>query len=128
MSEIPEPIVQRTEYWVSCLPEDDINASAFTLVVRYRGGGRWAVGRGSTSDVPCMNAAGEWSYGVEWEDEGVEPSTDEEFASYNRARDEWMDAHRFDEETALRLAKQHAPQMTVNGWTVADALARREAS
>lgn len=122
----PEPTVKAVTHWVSCLPEDDINAHSFTLIVRYKGAGRWMVGRGWTSDIPCMDADGEWSWGVEWED-GREPVGSKEIDAYNQARDAWLDAHRFDEETALRLAKEHAPKIVVNGWTVADALAKREA-
>jgi hypothetical protein len=125
MPEIPEPVVRRTEYQVSCVPDDCIDADVFMLTVRYRGDGRWAVCRGHSRDLPCLDADGEWSWGVDWED-GQEAVTEQEIAAYNAAREEWLDAHRFDEETALRLAKQFAPQMTVNGWTVADALARRE--
>ncbi len=36
--------------------------------------------------------------------------------------DDWLDAHRFDLDTALMLAKEAAPKVTVNGFTVADAL------
>jgi hypothetical protein len=41
--------------------------------------------------------------------------------------DEWLNTHRFDFDTALELAKQHAPQIKVNGWTVAQVLAEWEA-
>lgn len=39
--------------------------------------------------------------------------------------DEWLATHRFDEAIALRLAKEAAPHVTVNGRTVADALAQQ---
>ena len=99
-----EPIVQPTEYSVSCLPDDDINSYAFGLTVRYRGAGRWAVQRGEHA---CLGADGEWADGVKEYDRG----------------DDWLAAHRFDLDTALRLAKEAAPHVTVNGHTVADALA-----
>lgn len=92
---MPEPAVKATRYDVCCLPEGDVNARHFTLRVEYRGRDRWTV----TDGFLCLGKDGEWSY------ESI-PSERE---------DEWLEAHRFDEETALR---------TVNGWTVADALAR----
>jgi hypothetical protein len=36
--------------------------------------------------------------------------------------DDWLDTHRFDLDTALKLAKEQAPLVTVNGYTVTDAL------
>ncbi|WP_289009119.1 hypothetical protein [uncultured Thermomonospora sp.] len=103
MPEIPQPTVRITRYEVSCLPEDDINAAAFTLTVEYRGNGKWAVCRRGS----CLSADGKWDY---------EPS------SSNRS-DEWLSSHRFDLDTALRLAREAAPKVRVNGYTVADALA-----
>ncbi|MFE7233961.1 hypothetical protein ACFVAF_25490 [Streptomyces sp. NPDC057596] len=97
MTEQPEPTVQATSYEVSLLPEGDVNRLVFTLKVEYRGDGRWAVVR----HRQCVNAAGEWSW------ESV-PSERE---------DEWLAAHRFDLETALKLAKEHAPKVMVNGMT-----------
>lgn len=103
----PEPIVRPVEYSVNCLPEDDLDGYAFDLTVRYRGEGRWAVQRGEHS---CLGADGEWTQGVKPYDRG----------------DEWLAAHRFDLDTALELAKKAAPLVTVNGYTVADAMAMRE--
>lgn len=102
-----EPIVQPTEFEVNCLPEDGIDSHVFALTVRYRGEGRWAVQRGEHA---CLGADGEWANGIK---------------PYGRG-DGWLAAHRFDLDTALRLAKEHAPKVTVNGFTVADALAMRE--
>ena len=127
MVEIPEPSVRVTEYQVSCLPEDFADADLFMLTVRYRGDGRWAVTRGHSRDIPCMNAAGEWSYGVRWAD-GREPVSEEEIRAYAAAREVWLDAHRFDEESALLLARGQAPNVVVNGWTVAAVLADSEAT
>lgn len=100
----PEPRVQPTEYVVNCLPEDDWDGHAFALTVRYRGEGRWAVQRGEHA---CLGTDGEWA-------DGVKP--------YGRG-DDWLAAHRFDLDTALELAKAAAPLVTVNGFTVTDALA-----
>lgn len=104
MAELPEPEVRITRYEVSCLPEGDINARGFTLTVEYRGRGLWAVLDG----LWCLGTDGEWDY-------EMRPSERE---------DGWLATHRFDIETALRLAKEAAPDMTVNGHTVADALSR----
>jgi hypothetical protein len=103
MPETPKPTVKATRYDVCCLPEGNVNARHFTLRVEYRGRDRWTV----TDGFLCLGKDGEWSY------ESI-PSERE---------DEWLAAHRFDEETALRLAKEAAPKVTVNGHTVADALA-----
>lgn len=100
-----EATVRPVRYTVSCLPEDDINGPPFGIDVEYCGGGRWAVTRLGA----CLGVDGEW-------DEGVKP--------YGRG-DDWLNGHRFDLDTALRLAREAAPNVTVNGYTVADALAMR---
>jgi hypothetical protein len=102
--EVPEPAVRPTRYEVSCLPEDNINAHHFTILVEHRGGDRWAVKDG----FYCLGTDGDWEY------ESI-PS---------ERTDEWLATHRFDLDTALRLAKEAAPEMTANGWTVADVLSR----
>jgi hypothetical protein len=98
----PEPIVQATRYTVNCLPEDGIDSHVFEITVEYRGHDRWAVKRHSQ----CLAADGTWDY-------EMRPSERD---------DDWLDAHRFDLDTALKLAKEAAPKVTVNGFTVADAL------
>lgn len=115
-----EAIVQATKYTVNCVPEDGIDSDVFGLTVEYRGAGRWGVFRHAHC---CLGADGEWSWGYSWGDGNSEPATDEEWTEYHRGREAWLDAHRFDEETALRLAREQAPLVTVNGYTVADALA-----
>lgn len=105
-STAPEVRVQPTEYEVNCLPEDGMDSHAFAITVRYRGEGRWAVQRGEHA---CLGADGAWA-------DGVKP--------YGRG-DDWLAAHRFDLDTALELAKRAAPLVTVNRYTVADALAMR---
>jgi hypothetical protein len=92
-----------TEYTACALPEDNINAGSFAITVVYRGRGLWAVSRLGR----CLGSDGEWDF------ESV-PS---------ERRDEWLATHRFDEATALRLAVEQAPKVTVNGWTVAAVLA-----
>lgn len=103
----PTPTVQAVEYTVNCLPEDDIDGHAFGIRVQYRGAGRYAVIRGGDM---CLGADGTWDHGVKEYDRG----------------DDWLNAHRFDLDTALDLAKEQAPLVTVNGFTVADALAMRQ--
>lgn len=107
MTDIPEPTVMAVEYTVNCLPEDDYDSFAFEVRVQYRGNGRYAVIRHGHS---CLGTDGTWDQGVKEYDRG----------------DAWLDAHRFDLETALRLAKEQAPLVTVNGHTVADAIAMRQ--
>jgi hypothetical protein len=93
----PAPHVQATRYEVSLFPIDDINRSAFTINVEYRGRDLWAVAR----HRQCLNANGEWS----WE------------SIPSEREDEWLTEHRFDLDTAQELAKQAAPTLTVNGRT-----------
>lgn len=107
MTPIPEPTVQAVEYTVNCLPEDDYDSFAFEIRIQYRGNGRYAVIRHGHS---CLGADGTWDQGVKEYDRG----------------EAWLDSHRFDLDTATRLAKQQAPLVTVNGFTVADALAMRK--
>lgn len=102
----PEPVARPTRYAVSCLPEDGIDSHVFEITVEYRGQDRWAVKRHSQ----VLGADGAW----DWE---MRPSERE---------DDWLDSHRFDLDTALRLAKEQAPLVTVNGHTVADALRMAE--
>jgi len=104
----PEPRVQPTGYTVTCYPHEDINAEVFSIQVEYTGHDRWAVRlRGSR----CLAVDGQW----EWEPIPSERD------------DEWLAEHRFDLDTALRLAKEQAPHVTVNGITVQQALERHEA-
>lgn len=104
MTAVSEPRVQPTSYTVSCLPYDDINAESYSIRVDYAGHDRWAVRqRGSR----CLAADGKW----EWE---PIPSEHD---------DDWLAAHRFDLDTALRLAKEQALLVKVNGRTVEQVLA-----
>lgn len=107
MTTTPEATVMAVEYTVNCVPEDDLDSFCFEVPVQYRGNGRYAVIQHSHS---CLGADGTWDQGVEEYDRG----------------DDWLDAHRFDLDTALRLAKEAAPHVTVNGYTVAHALGMQE--
>lgn len=101
---MPEPTVRTTGYTVSCIPEGSVDAHVFEIQVEYAGRGRWAVRR----LADCLDVDGEWDY-------EMRPSERE---------DGWLDQHRFDLDTALKLAKEAAPKITVNGWTVGAVLAR----
>lgn len=95
-----------TEYTVSALPEDDINSSAFQIVVAYRGRGLWAVSRHRR----CLGRSGEW----DWESMPSERA------------DEWLAEHRFPLAEALRLAREELPKLRVNGMTAAEVQAWAE--
>lgn len=99
----PVAHVRTTEYVVNCLPEDDINASAFEITVAYRGRDLWAVKRHSF----CLSTSGSWDY---------------EYIPSER-EDEWLAEHRFPMELGLELARAAAPDVIVNGHTVKEALA-----
>jgi hypothetical protein len=99
-----------TRYVVSCLPEDHAERYHFEITVEWRGKGKWAVKDGSY----VLGSDGEWDY---------EPLP-------SSREDDWLATHRFDLETALKLAAEQAPKMT-NGpkgvYDVAAAMADYEA-
>lgn len=108
MDDATAAIIRPSQFEVSVLPEDDINYPYFVVTVETRGAGRWAVVR----HRQCLGADGEWS----WE------------SIPSEREDEWKATHRFDLETAQRLAVEAAPRVHVNGMTAAQARARQEAS
>jgi len=103
---VAEPTVQVTEYTVSLLPGDDIDAYSFAITVTYRGRGLWAVSRHRR----CLRRDGVWDF---------EPIPSDR-------TDEWLAEHRFTEAEALELAKEWAPRVMCNGITAAEALARTQ--
>lgn len=105
-SYVGEIFESATEYTVSCIPEDNINRPVFEITVAYRGNGRWAVCRLRQ----CLGSDGQWDY------ESI-PS---------ERTDEWLATHRFDLETALKLAREAAPKIRTNGASVADVLRWKE--
>ncbi|WP_093803942.1 hypothetical protein [Streptomyces sp. Wb2n-11] len=107
MADIPKPTVKAVEYTVNCVPDDGIDGNLFEIRVQYRGAERYAVTRHGQQ---CLGADGTWDQGVKEYDRGLD----------------WLNAHRFDLDTALEMAKQAAPFVTVNGFTVADAIAMQE--
>lgn len=100
MTGVPEPTVRVASYIVSCLPEDTHN---WDITVAYRGDAQWAVVRDNTF---CLSAAGTWDY---------------EHIPGER-RDEWLAGHRFDVDTALKLAREQAQLVRVAGLNAQQAL------
>jgi hypothetical protein len=95
--------VTPTAYEVSCLPAAD-EFDLWTIRVELRGHGRWSV----RHNAKTFGVDGMWSFG---------PRDDEDATA-------WVTEHRFDLDTALRLAQEHAPRVRVNGMTPADVLPR----
>lgn len=96
--QVPQATAQPREYLVCCLPEDHINYRVYAIRVEYRGQGLWAVER----HTRYADAQGNWSF--------------------RSSDDAWIQAHRFDLETALRIAKEQAALIFVGPHTVTDAL------
>ncbi|WP_331746801.1 hypothetical protein [Streptomyces sp. NBC_00842] len=104
MTELPNVTVQATQYEVCLLPEGDINRHLFAITVEHRGDDQWAV----TRFRECLSTDSQWSW---------EPSP-------SNREDDWLNAHRFDLDTALRLARDAAPHVVVNGYTATEAYRR----
>lgn len=103
MTAIPDPEVRVTAYQVSCLPIDHPSRPYLTITVRWRGGENWSV----HDQFSCLSSTGKWD---------VEPR--------NSARaDRWERQHWFPLDTALALARKHAPLMSANGLSVEAVLA-----
>jgi hypothetical protein len=117
-----EPTVKVTRYTVTCLPGAAPDADIFAITVEPRSNGQWGVFRTGNRR---LKADGTWSWGYAWsaEDGRPEPGTDEEWDNYHAGRERWLAEHRFDLETALKLAREAAPRVTVMGRTPADVLA-----
>lgn len=95
----PGVVEQVTEYRVSAAPLDDREGARFALIVRWNRTDTWMVTDGA-HPPDYMGADGRWS----WE-------TDDEHT------EGWRDAYKFDLPTALRIARDAAPKVTVNGRT-----------
>lgn len=100
------PFVDIVTFDVSCFPLDHEDRRNFNVTVEYRGRGMWAV----KHHMMCLGADGEWDY---------------ESSPGNR-EDEWIASHRFTMQEAIRRAREIAPKLTVNGWTVRDVMLKRE--
>ncbi|NUS22709.1 MAG: hypothetical protein HOV92_00575 [Streptomyces sp.] len=85
-----------TRYTVSLIPEDADPGGTYAITVEYRGDDRWAVLRHSL----CLSSDGRW---------------DRERVSSER-EEEWLDEHRFDLPTALRLAEEQATDIAPPKW------------
>ena len=108
-----EPRVTVISYEVSIWPEDcsGMDSAVYCCSVVYSGYGNWTVRRGSaSSDAPVLGTDGQWH---------------RERLPSERTKEE-LAAHRFDLETALKLAREMAPRVTVNGLTAVQALARHQ--
>jgi hypothetical protein len=103
---MPTPYVRPTRYSVNLLPDSiGFYAQLFEITVERRGAlHQWAV----LCDGHCLGSDGTW---------------DRERLSSEQT-DDWLPEHRFDLDTALRLAKEAAPHVTVKGRTAAEVLAR----
>lgn len=89
-----------TEVTVCALPEDSINHDPWSIQVAWRGGESYAV---VNRFRQCLSVDGKWSH---------EPMP-------SSRTERWIAAHRFDYQTALRLACEEAPRVVVNGKTAA---------
>jgi hypothetical protein len=102
----PDLREQITEYTVSALPEDNVNAHLYEVGVAYRGDGRWAV----THLGYCLTVDGsEWDF-------NRPPS---------ERVDEWLARFRFPTaEAALTAARKAVLELRVGGRTAAEVLAQ----
>lgn len=99
---VPEAVIRIAKYAVSCLPRAHRSYWHFTVWVVERAPNEWEV----RADGTVHDADGNPIW-------GPLPLED---------REAWHARHRFDLDTAVEIAKKIAPTLTVNGYTVADAL------
>ncbi|MBO0875324.1 MAG: hypothetical protein J2P19_18225 [Pseudonocardia sp.] len=99
-----------TCYAVSCVPEDWDAGDCWTVYVIYAGDGKWMVKRSSPSSPRgrYLDADRVWSHRTHDEGDYVEET--------------WLAAHQFDEVTALRLAREAAQHLVMNGVSVTQLL------
>jgi hypothetical protein len=101
--------VTATTYSVSSLPDDQVDDSDWTITVRFIGGWEYREPRPADQQWVVehrgfyLDRDGGW-----WSPPGLD----------------WRE-HRFSFEDAMRLAKEHAPKLEINGLTVADVIERR---
>lgn len=102
----PEIVPVVSAYTVCALPTDNANHHIYSIKVEltHDEHDTWAVRRMGR----CLSTAGQWVY-------EPQPSSRD---------DTFLAEHRFDRDTALRHAVEQAPNVIVNGSTVADCLAR----
>jgi len=106
-----------TTYFVSCLPDDPVDGNSWEIAVEFRGGvtidgeprpldRQWAV---IFRGFLFLSRSGAWD---------LDPGDKD-------GRNDWLAAHRFNLDTALRVAAEQAPMVKVSGMTAADVLAWR---
>jgi len=100
-----EPTCQVTEYTISLLPPTSADYTVWAVKVEFRGFDKWAV----TNMELCLNNQQEWVH-------EILPSERD---------DKWLAEHRFDEQTAIELAKQAVETVCWNGLTARDILSRQ---
>jgi hypothetical protein len=106
-----------TTYTVTCLPDDPHGGGAWDVTVEFRGAWRFLEPRPADRQWAVI-LRGHWhlSHGGKWD---LRPDSDDD------GYDDWVAAHRFDLETALRVAAEQAPHVVVNGLTPAELLTGR---
>lgn len=111
------PHTRITQYAVGCLPDDPIDGSHWDIHVEFTGAHRYGKPRPDNQKW-AVRLRGSWCLSNEgtWDMESI-PS---------ERTDEWFETHRFDLETALRLAAEQAPHVVINGLTPAGLLAWRK--
>lgn len=85
-------------------PESAADADTWSVIVQYRGGGKWSVDRSGF----CLNRSGGWDVSLSASDRD----------------DEWLNEHRFARDGAILRAGQATLTITVNGLTTMEAIAR----
>lgn len=114
----PETHLRAVKYEVSVFtdamrdaPTSAMDARSWAITVADRGHGKWAVILGAHDGdmLEVLGADGEWDF---------EPRP-------SSRTDEWLASHRFDLDTALKLAAEQAPLVTLNGLTALDVFAKR---
>lgn len=106
--ERPDVRVRPTRFEVSLLPPEHEGFRYFRVFVEVLD----RCGRAVHDGHSCLGGDGQWDHAGK--------------SVYGRD-DTWIAAHRFDLETAKRLAIEAAPGINVNGMNAAQALARKEA-
>jgi hypothetical protein len=97
-----------TRYSFNTVPETVTHSYLWQVDVEWCGGDRWAVRHGRW----CLGVDELWDY---------EPQPSSCVSA-------WLAAHRFDLETALRLAAEAAPGVIVNGMSAREAADRAAAA
>lgn len=124
MTDTTNPIVdgttvhtRATSYTVTCLPDDPHGGDAWDVKVEFRGAWKWLEPRPADEQWAVV-LRGHWQLGRDgkW---ASKPGSD------NDEYEDWITAHRFNLETALKAAAEAAPHVVVNGMTPAQVLARR---